>query len=101
MEADVVLEAPDRRIIMDAKFYSNELSGTLPSDNLYQLLAYLRNREATGLPGPKHEGMLLYPTVGAPVAADIRLEGFRVQARSIDLAKDWREIHEDMLALIA
>ena len=101
MEADVILEAPDRRIIMDAKFYSKELGGTLPSDNLYQLLAYLRNREVTAAPGPRHEGMLLYPTVGAPVDADIRLEGFRIQARSIDLAQDWRDIHDDMLALIA
>lgn len=101
MAADVILEAPDRRIIMDAKFYSKELGGTLPSDNLYQLLAYLRNREVTGAPGPKHEGILLYPTVGTPVDADIRLEGFRIHARSIDLAQDWRDIHDDMLALIA
>ena len=101
MEADVILEAPDRRIIMDAKYYSSELGRTLPSSNLYQLLAYLRNREGTGTPGPKHEGLLLYPTVGSPAEADIRLEGFRIQARSIDLAKDWRDIHNDMLALIA
>ena len=53
------------------------------------------------MPGPEHEGMLLYPTVGAPVAADVRLERFRIQARSIDLAKDWRDIHDDMLELIA
>ena len=101
MEADVVLEADDRRVIMDAKFYSKEVGGTVPSSNLYQLLAYLRNREATVAPGPKHEGMLLYPTVGAPVRADVRLEGFVVQARSIDLAKDWRDIHRDMLELVA
>ena len=105
MEADVILEGPHRRIIMDAKFYRHAFGGRvgrkLHSGNLYQLLAYLRNREATGTPGPEHEGMLLYPTVGAPVAADVRLEGFRIQARSIDLAKDWRDIHTDMLALIA
>ena len=105
MQADVILEAPNRRIIMDAKYYREALGGRfggkLHSANLYQLLAYLRNREATVVPGPKHEGMLLYPTVGETVAVDVRLEGFPIRARSIDLSQDWRNIHDDMLALIA
>lgn len=105
MEADAILEAPDRRIIMDAKYYREALGGRyggkLHSDNLYQLLTYLRSREATEAPGTRHEGILLYPTVDAPVAVDVRLEGFRIQARSINLAQDWRRIHQDMLALIA
>ena len=104
MVADVILEAPDRRIIMDAKYYREALGGRyggkLHSNNLYQLLAYLRNREATGASGPRHEGILLYPTVDEPVAVDIRLEGFSIRACSIDLAKDWRSIHDGMLALI-
>ena len=104
MEADVILEAPDRRIIMDAKYYRDTLGGRyggkLHSNNLYQLLAYLRNREATVASGPRHEGILLYPTVDAPVAVDVRLEGFSIRARSIDLAQHWRNIHDHMLALI-
>ena len=75
--------------------------GKLHSHNLYQLLAYLRNREATSLPGAKHEGILLYPTVDAPVAVDVSLEGFSIRARSIDLAQGWRGIHQDLLKLIA
>lgn len=105
MEADVILEAPDRRIIMDAKYYRKSLGGwyggKLHSNNLYQLLAYLRNREATEPAGPKHEGILLYPVVDTPLSADVRLEGFSIQARSIDLARDWRHVHADMLAVIA
>ena len=104
MEADVILEGQDRRIIMDAKYYSKALDGRydekLRSNHLYQLLAYLRNREATKAPGPRHEGILLYPTVDAPVAVDVCLEGFPVRARSIDLAQDWRKIHDDMLKAI-
>ena len=104
MEADVILEAPDRRIIMDAKYYQEALGGRfggkLHSNNLYQLLAYLRNREATTAPGAKHEGILLYPTVDVSVTADIRLEGFSIRARSIDLAQDWRNIQKIMLDLI-
>ncbi len=107
MEADVILEGHDRRIIMDAKFYREALRSQyggepkMRSAHLYQLLAYLRNREATELPGPTHEGILLYPVVDARVTADVRLEGFSIQARSIDLAQDWRNIHDDMLSLIA
>ena len=104
MEADVILEAPGRRIIMDAKYYREALGGRyggkLHSNNLYQLLAYLRNREVTEEPGPRHEGILLYPTVDALVTVDVRLEGFPIRARSIDLAQDWRSIHDGMLALI-
>ncbi len=105
MEADVILEAPDRRIIMDAKYYreafGGRYGGKLHSDNLYQLLAYLRNREATRAPGPRHEGILLYPTVDASVKVDVCLEGYSIRARSIDLAQNWRNIHRDMLKLIA
>ena len=107
MEADVILEGHDRRIIMDAKFYreawQSQYGGEpkVRSAHLYQLLAYLRNREVTKTPGPRHEGILLYPVVAAQVAVDVRLEGFSIRARSIDLAQDWRRIHADMLAFIA
>ena len=105
MEADVILESPNRRVIMDAKFYPEALSarfGTskLRSRHLYQLLAYLRNREATAEPGPQHEGILLYPTVDEIVSVAVRLEGFPVTACSIDLGQPWQNIHTDMLALI-
>ena len=100
MEADVILEAPSRRIIMDAKYYREALGGRyggkLRSNNLFQLLAYLRNREATVTQGARHEGMLLYPTVDASVEVDVCLEGFSIRARSIDLAQNWHNIHQDM-----
>ena len=104
MEADAILEAPGRRIIMDAKYYreafGGRYGGKLHSNNLYQLLTYLRNREATVGPGARHEGILLYPTVDAPVAVDVCLEGFSTRVRSIDLSQNWRTIHQDMLDLI-
>ncbi|MDE0028138.1 MAG: hypothetical protein OXU42_01875 [Deltaproteobacteria bacterium] len=107
MEADVILEGPDRRIIMDAKYYREALRSRfggkpkLQSDHLYQLLAYLRNREANESSGPRHEGILLYPVVDVQVTVDVRLEGYSIRARSIDLARDWRQVHADMLAVIA
>ena len=112
MEADVVLETrarpagSARRIVLDTKFYREALDGRrgarkLRSAHLYQLLAYLRNREATAPPGPRHEGILLYPVVDAPLRIDVRLEGFSIRARSVDLSRHWRHVHEDMLAVVA
>lgn len=110
MEADVILESANRqigprRIVLDTKFYSEALSGRggarkLRSTNLYQLLAYLRNREATTHPGPRHEGILLYPMTDAPLKVDVRLEGFWVRARSIDLGQEWPRIHADLLDVV-
>ena len=104
MEGDVLLDSRERRIILDTKYYVDPLAGRhgarkLPADNLYQLLAYLRNRDATE-PGPRHEGVLLYPMVRERLAIDLRLEGFAIRARSVDLGRPWPGIHQEMLALI-
>lgn len=101
MQADLVLESPKRRIVLDTKFYRTVLpDGKLKSAHLYQLLAYLRNRHATRPHGPRHEGILLYAQSGDPVCADIHLEGHRIQARTVGLDQDWHRIHDEMLAVL-
>jgi len=107
MTADVILESSERRIILDTKYYRDALArrrgsgtGKLHSGNLYQLLTYLRNRQATNPGQPMHEGILLYPEAGEPLRADICLEGFRIQARTVNLDRDWRHIHTEMLETI-
>ena len=105
MKPDVMLDGAERRIVLDAKFYQEAFGGysgeKLNSDNLYQILSYLRNRQASRPEGPRHEGILLYPVVDRQFAVDVRLNGFRVQARGIDLAQPWKQIHEDMLRVIS
>ena len=103
MQADVILESKSRqrRIILDTKFYTTVLKGgKLNSGHLYQLLAYLRNRQARRPVGAQHEGILLYAQSDERVRANIRLEGFRIQARTVDLNRDWPEIHREMLAIL-
>ena len=104
MEADIILESPDKRIIMDTKFYGETLGGRiggkLHSANLYQILAYLRNREATVPSKARHDGILLYPTVDQDVDVSVCLEGFTIRAKTIDLAQDWKQIHNDLLAVL-
>lgn len=105
MRPDVMLDGAERRIVLDAKYYKEALKGRygdkIRSGHLYQIMSYLRNRQAAEPEGPLHEGVLLYPVVDEPFAVDVRLEGFRVQARGIDLGQPWEQIHEDMLAVVA
>ena len=107
MEADVILESPKRRIVLDTKYYQDALArgrgsgtGKLHSDNLYQLLAYVRNRQGTSPGEPVHEGILLYPEVHERLRVAIKLEGFRIQARTVNLDRDWRHIRREMLEAI-
>ena len=70
-------------------------------DILPSLGLHLRNRQATRPDGAPHEGILLYPQVGEePLTAEIRLEGFRIQARTVNLDQDWRLIQNEMLGTI-
>lgn len=104
MRTDVLLEAPDRRIILDTKFYAEALRGRfesrkVDSSHLYQIFAYVGNRTATL--GEPHEGILLYPVVEEPFAFDYRLHGHRIGVRSVDLNQPWPEIRTDLLRMIA
>jgi 5-methylcytosine-specific restriction enzyme subunit McrC len=106
MIPDVVLEAPDRRIILDAKFYREPLAQgrhgglRVRSGHLYQVFTYIENRNAQMPDGPRHEGLLLYPVVGRAFRFDFKLKGHRVQVRSVDLDEDWTQIRDDLLELV-
>jgi len=105
MLPDVVAESTARRIVLDTKFYSKPLSARygrprLPSSNLYQMVAYLSNRQAARPEGPRHEGILLYASVGEDVRIDLTLQGYRLQARTLDLSRPWPEIREELLGVL-
>jgi len=105
MEADVILVSSERRIILDTKFYEEAFGGRwkvkkLHSNNLYQLLSYLRNRQANYPEGPHHEGILLYPVVNQTLSVEVCLDDFPIKARGIDLSQDWQIIHLDMLEVV-
>lgn len=66
MYVDVYLKGPQRRLIIDTKYYARALqqrlhgSESFHSGNLYQLFAYLKNAAAAPV-FAECEGMLLYP----------------------------------------
>ena len=105
MRPDLLLESVRRRIILDTKYYrdgglGDDPGAKLNSSNLYQLFAYVVNRERTHPEGPTHEGLLLYPTVGRQTRVDFTTHDLRFQARSVDLGRPWAEIHEAMLEML-
>lgn len=106
MEADVLLDSDDRRLVLDAKFYKEafqsrgESHPKVRNGHLYQLLAYLRNRDAQYPLGARHEGVLLYPVVEYTIEVNMVLEGYRIRAAGIDLTRPWQRIHSDLLRVL-
>mgnify|MGYP002622352501 CR=1 FL=1 len=105
MITDVTLDWPDRKVILDCKFYKDALvtrddRHKLHSGHLYQLSAYLQN-QARHEGWEKVEGVLLYPAVDHHLDVRLELLGYRFRIVSIDLDQPWREIEAGLLALLS
>lgn len=99
MRTDIVLEAPNRKIVLDTKYYrdiTTEYFGskTFHSNNLYQVYSYLRNLEDdnTDSRNASSEGLLLYPTVENDYDQSFIISGHKIRFATIDLSKDWKNI---------
>jgi 5-methylcytosine-specific restriction enzyme subunit McrC len=109
MKTDMVLERPDRKIIIDAKFYHAPLISSgigyalkYRSTNLYQLNTYLTHL-ANSKSHPCNanaEGMLLYPVLQPIPRLDVEMLGHRIRVESIDLNQGWRAIGEGLEGLV-
>lgn len=106
MVPDAVLVAGQRRIVVETKYYREPLhrnrygARRVRAAHLYQIFAYLENRNAEAPEGPSHEGILLYPVVNEAFRYDFELKGHRIQVRTIDLGLEWWQIRDDLLALV-
>ncbi len=106
MRTDVSLESPARKIIIDAKYYSDPMQSNFGKDSvrsghLYQMFAYLKNLECRGQANREAEGILLYPLVNKPLNLRFTIQGHSFRIVTIDLAQDWQHIHNFLLNLIA
>ena len=115
MKTDVEIEdkSRGRLIVLDCKYYMKALYEAysqskdtdakqlkIHSEHLYQIYAYLKNKE---LKDPYHrwvDGILLYPQVGEPFSYDVDLQGHRIQFASINLDQPWPDIKQALLELI-
>ncbi len=104
MITDVTVAWPERKLILDCKYYQEALvcrydALRFRSGNLYQLNAYLTNKAAD--PGWENvEGMLLYPSNGYHFDHVFKLHGrHQIRVSTLDLKKPWTIIHSDLLLL--
>lgn len=103
METDITLRSRERTIVMDAKFYKETLAsrggpGKVRSGHLYQLFAYLEHA-GSRTPHLPCDGVLLYPAVGSDVSLRYRIRGHEVLVKTVDLDREWPEIHRDLIGI--
>lgn len=106
MNTDVTLELSDRKLIIDAKYYSHTLQEnfgkqSIHSANLYQIYAYVTNEDK------KHQGnvdgMLLYAMTekDGTKSERIKLEaGNVIQLKTLDLSQDFSDITKQLEELV-
>ena len=100
MQTDIMLTYGSKILIIDAKYYSHTTQiqfdkHTIHSGNLYQILTYVKNKEAELADRP-HEvsGMLLYAKTDEEIYPEneYRMSGNKIEVRTLDLDRDFDAI---------
>lgn len=102
MRSDITLSARGRVLIIDAKYYAATMQRnfdkrSVHSGNLYQIFAYVKNKQAAlERAGESVEvsGMLLYAATDEEVQPDVtyRMSGNQIGVRTLDLDRPFEEI---------
>lgn len=100
MQTDISIKLGDRKLIIDAKYYTETLqkyynSEKIHSQHLYQLFAYLKNQENS-----QAEGILIYPTTEKSLSLVYTHEGHKIKIETLNLNQDWQGIKEDLIKII-
>ena len=106
MRTDITLSACGRVLIIDAKYYTSTMQRnfdkrTVHSGNLYQIFAYVKNKQiAFERAGKSVEvsGMLLYAATDEEVQPDFnyRMSGNRISATTLYLDRPFEEIRAQL-----
>ena len=106
MRSDITLSARGRVLIIDAKYYAATMQTnfdkkTVHSGNLYQIFAYVKNKQAVlERAGESVEvsGMLLYAATDEEVQPDVtyRMSGNQIGVRTLDLDRPFEEIRAQL-----
>lgn len=104
MVTDISIRTPQGYLVIDTKYYYEALKGQYDpkviSVNLYQLFAYLKNLEKRGAGYQSCTGILLYPAVQQDLDLNYEIQGHQISIRTIDLNKDWPNIHSKLLTVV-
>ena len=106
MRSDITLSARGRVLIIDAKYYAATMQRnfdkrSVHSGNLYQIFAYVKNKQAAlERVGERVEvsGMLLYAATDEEVQPDFRyrMSGNQIGVRTLDLDRPFEEIRAQL-----
>ena len=106
MRSDITLSAGGRMLIIDAKYYAATMQTnfdkrSVHSGNLYQIFAYVKNKQAVlERAGESVEvsGMLLYAATDEEVRPDVmyRMSGNQIGVRTLDLDRPFEEIRAQL-----
>lgn len=105
MQTDIVLQKDKKTLIVDAKFYSENMiarfeggAAKQKSANLYQIFTYINNWKKE--PDETVAGMLLYAKTTALNQPNhiYHIKGKQIDVVSLDLQQDFSSIKEDLLA---
>lgn len=110
MQSDIMLTQGNRVLIIDAKYYSHTMQQrferrTLHSGNLYQIFAYVKNKEAELVKaGVAHEvsGLLLYARTDEDIQPDgvYQMSGNRIGVKTLDLNQPFEGIRAQLDAIV-
>ncbi len=105
MYTDVTLSSPNRKIVLDTKYYQEAFQNnwgkqTIRSDHLYQLNTYLDYTKPPINPNAKLDGILLYPATNEEFTLKKKTRGHQIIVAAVDLRKDWKAISNRLLELI-
>ena len=100
MQSDVTLTKGDKVLIIDAKYYAHMTQThfdihTINSSNLYQIFAYVKNKDAEIKGTDKTvSGMLLYARTDEDDLPDrsYNMSGNKISVCTLDLAKSFQDI---------
>lgn len=104
MRTDVTLSRGNNILIIDAKYYAKTMQKqfeveTIHSGNLYQIFAYVKNKEYE-LRDKDHRvaGMLLYAKTDEEVVPNVtyRMSGNQISVKTLDLNCDFSSIREQL-----
>ena len=105
MQSDIMLKQGDKKLVIDAKYYSHTTQkqydvNTLHSGNLYQIFTYVQNldTERTG----NVSGMLLYAKTDEVVLPnnEYKMGGNAISVKTLDLDCDFSMIREQLDGIV-
>lgn len=107
MRTDIFLSIGERKLIIDAKYYSKTLIGqyenkTLISYNLYQIFSYVMNEDTEH--SGKVDGMLLYAKTDEDILPDCQQkmkDGNELIFKTLDLTADFKEIKQQLDMIVS